>query len=201
MSSQCAYLLLILPKLKNNNDNNGKAPLSSTQITSEPIVLAKCVIYELFFMFVDVKALMCFQNKRPKFTVGSVGPYNIQVQSLNTLMEDSKVSDENQKDPFSRIAPVFIKILNGSKRAKSHYFLKNNILEGATEVFGAHLEGGNHWSFFLAAGLRCWAMKIGAYQGCVLGQKHCSVDKRCITYFNSLGETEWQCQAIAQHWW
>ncbi|KAB5533080.1 hypothetical protein PHYPO_G00127560 [Pangasianodon hypophthalmus] len=45
-------------------------------------------------MMEDVKALMRFQNRRPAFTVGSVGPYNIQVQSLNTLMEDSKVSDE-----------------------------------------------------------------------------------------------------------
>ncbi|XP_052415577.1 uncharacterized protein LOC127960068 isoform X2 [Carassius gibelio] len=54
---------------------------------------------------------------------------------------------------------------------------QNNILERATEVFGVYLENGNHWSFF-----------------------HCNVDRRCITYFNSLGETEWQCQAIAQHW-
>ncbi|RXN26722.1 hypothetical protein ROHU_005667 [Labeo rohita] len=59
-----------------------------------------------------------------------------------------------------------------------HILRKNNILERATEVFGVYLESGNHWSFF-----------------------HCSVDRRCITYFISLGETEWQSQAISQHWW
>ncbi|KAL1277095.1 hypothetical protein QQF64_023768 [Cirrhinus molitorella] len=29
---------------------------------------------------------------------------------------------------------------------------------------------------------------------------HCNIERRCLTYFNSLGETEWQCQSIAQHW-
>ncbi|XP_048015409.1 uncharacterized protein LOC125247904 isoform X2 [Megalobrama amblycephala] len=136
----------------------------------------------------DVKVLRCLQNKRPTFTVGSVGPYKIQVESFSTLMNDSEVSDEVMdsicnvlsKDRPSVVhinSQALTKILDGSKRAKSHYFLKNNILEKATEVFGVYLEGGNHWSFF-----------------------HCNVDERCITYFNSLGETEWQCQKIAQHW-
>ncbi|XP_026102916.1 uncharacterized protein LOC113074321 isoform X5 [Carassius auratus] len=134
------------------------------------------------------KTLRCLQNKSPRFTLGSVGPYDIQVNSLNILMRDEQVSDEVMNsicDILSKDRPGVVhincqaltKILDGSKRAKSHYFLKNNILERATEVFGVYLENGNHWSFF-----------------------HCNVDRRCITYFNSLGETEWQCQAIAQHW-
>ncbi|XP_056091144.1 uncharacterized protein LOC130070684 [Rhinichthys klamathensis goyatoka] len=103
-------------------------------------------------------------------------------------MEDNEVSDEVMDsicNVLSKDHPGVVhvnsqaltKILDGSKRAKSHYFLKNNIFKGTTEMFGAYLEGGNHWSFF-----------------------HCNVDRRCITYFNSFGETEWQCQAIAQHW-
>nr|XP_055031011.1 uncharacterized protein LOC129419846 isoform X1 [Misgurnus anguillicaudatus]XP_055031012.1 uncharacterized protein LOC129419846 isoform X1 [Misgurnus anguillicaudatus] len=136
----------------------------------------------------DVEVLKCLKMKRPTFKVGSVGPYNIQINSLTTLVEDDKVSDEVMDsicDVLSRIRPGVVhinsqaltKILDGSKRAKSHYFIKNNIFEGTTEVFGPYLEGGNHWTFF-----------------------HCNVDKRCITYFNSFGEIEWQCQAIAQHW-
>ncbi|XP_065136650.1 uncharacterized protein [Paramisgurnus dabryanus] len=136
----------------------------------------------------DVEVLKRLKMKRPTFKVGSVGPYNIQINSLTTLVEDDKVSDEVMDsicDVLSRIRPGVVhinsqaltKILDGSKRAKSHYFIKNNIFEGTTEVFGPYLEGGNHWTFF-----------------------HCNVDKRCITYFNSFGEMEWQCQAIAQHW-
>ncbi|XP_065144620.1 uncharacterized protein [Paramisgurnus dabryanus] len=136
----------------------------------------------------DVEVLKRLKMKRPTFKVGSVGPYNIRINSLTTLVEDDKVSDEVMDsicDVLSRIRPGVVhinsqaltKILDGSKRAKSHYFIKNNIFEGTTEVFGPYLEGGNHWTFF-----------------------HCNVDKRCITYFNSFGEMEWQCQAIAQHW-
>ncbi|KAB5539615.1 hypothetical protein PHYPO_G00091090 [Pangasianodon hypophthalmus] len=141
MSSRCAVLLPIPPKFKKKNKKK----------TAKPLCQAR--------KLQDVKALMRFQNRRPAFTVGSVGPYNIQVQSLNTLMEDSKVSDKVMDsicNVLSKNRPGVVhincrgltKILDGSKRAKSHYFLKNNILEGATEVFGTYLEGGNHWSFF-----------------------------------------------------
>lgn len=63
-------------------------------------MLSKCVIYDLFFIFVDDKVLRCLQNKRPTFTVGSVGPYKIQVESLSTLMKDNKVSDEVNYHPY-----------------------------------------------------------------------------------------------------
>ncbi|XP_067277104.1 uncharacterized protein [Pseudorasbora parva] len=136
----------------------------------------------------DVRPLRCLQNKRPAFPIGSVGPYSLQVKSFTSLMEDKEVSDEVMNSICNVLSKdrqgvvhvnsqALTKILDGSKRAKSHYFLKNNIFEGAKEVVGVYLERGNHWSFF-----------------------HCNVDSRCITYFNSLGETEWQCQAIAQHW-
>ncbi|XP_073793575.1 uncharacterized protein isoform X1 [Danio rerio] len=139
-------------------------------------------------MMEDQPLRSLFQKKRPTFTIGSVGPYNIQVDSLITLMGDNQVSDEVMDsicDLLSKDRPGVVhinchtltKILDGSKRAKSHYFLKNNILEKAKEVFGVYLERGNHWSFF-----------------------HCKLDGRCLTYFNSLGETELQCQAISKHW-
>ncbi len=63
-------------------------------------VVAKCVIYELLFIYVD-QALRCLQNKSPTFTLGSVGPYDIQVNSLNTLMRDNQVSDEVNYYPYS----------------------------------------------------------------------------------------------------
>ncbi len=53
-------------------------------------VVAKCVIYELSFIYVD-QALRCLQNKSPTFTLGRVGPYDIQVNSLNTLMRDNSI--------------------------------------------------------------------------------------------------------------
>lgn len=62
-------------------------------------VVAKCVIYELLFIYVD-QALRCLQNKSPTFTLGSVGPYDIQVNSLNTLMMDNQVSDEVNYYPY-----------------------------------------------------------------------------------------------------
>lgn len=66
-------------------------------------MLSKCVIYDSFFIFVDVKVLRCLQNKRPTFTVGSVGPYKIQVESLSTLMKDNKVSDEVNYHPYIKL--------------------------------------------------------------------------------------------------
>ncbi|KAB5537007.1 hypothetical protein PHYPO_G00113870 [Pangasianodon hypophthalmus] len=89
-------------------------------------------------MMEDVKALIRFQNRRPAFTVGSVGPYNIQVQSLNMLMEDSKVSDEVMDSVCNVLSKVGKKdvppnVLQQPTKAKTKVTIFSTLTEGEAE--------------------------------------------------------------------
>ncbi|XP_076732602.1 uncharacterized protein LOC143413426 isoform X3 [Maylandia zebra] len=69
------------------------------------------------------------------------------------------------------------KILDGSTRAQSAYFLKKNIFQMYEKLIGACLENGSHWTLFF-----------------------CDIPKRTIVYMNSFGESEVRKSAVLKNW-
>ncbi|KAI7790398.1 hypothetical protein IRJ41_007703, partial [Triplophysa rosa] len=119
--------------------------------------------------------------------IGKIGPYPIYVSSFQSLLGSQELPDEIMDaifHLFSMKTPGFVainihslnNILDGKVRARSHSFVKNNILKKAV-VIGPYLEGGNHWTFF-----------------------RCNIAGRTITYLNSFGERKESCQKIADNW-
>ncbi|CAM4597048.1 unnamed protein product [Leuciscus chuanchicus] len=114
--------------------------------------------------------------------LGTVGPFKIFLGSLEALVGPSELPDEVMDALFyiiSRSQPgtepinsqAMRLILEGSSRARSTYFLKKNILKGASAVFGPYLVGECHWTLF-----------------------HCNLKEGTITYIDSLGEHPQRCQ-------
>ncbi|XP_056599813.1 uncharacterized protein LOC130417956 [Triplophysa dalaica] len=120
--------------------------------------------------------------------IGKIGPYPLYVSSFQSLLGNQELPDEIMDaifHLFSTKTPGLMainnhtlnNILDGKVRARSHSFVKNNILKKAEVVIGPYLEGGNHWTFF-----------------------HCNIAGRTITYLNSFGERKESCQKIADNW-
>ncbi|KAJ8010102.1 hypothetical protein DPEC_G00071510 [Dallia pectoralis] len=120
--------------------------------------------------------------------LGYMGPYALFTSSIVSVYGQQCVSDEAMNAMFYLFCKAqpeveaidchtLSKILDGSPRARSFYFIKQNIFEKAREITGAYIEGGNHWTFF-----------------------HCDIGNRIITYFNSFGESSDKCKAIAREW-
>ncbi|CAI5643427.1 unnamed protein product [Oreochromis niloticus] len=122
------------------------------------------------------------------YLVGVVGPNSIGISSLKSLFDQTNISDEVidgliylQCENFPHIYPIPSqitgKILDGSIRAQSAYFLKKNIFQMYEKLIGACLENGSHWTLFF-----------------------CDIPKRTIVYMNSFGESEVRKSAVLKNW-
>ncbi|XP_026020816.1 uncharacterized protein LOC113020797 isoform X5 [Astatotilapia calliptera] len=98
------------------------------------------------------------------YLVGVAGPNSIGISSLKSLFDQTNISDEVidgliylQCENFPHIYPIPSqitgKILDGSTRAQSAYFLKKNIFQMYEKLIGACLENGSHWTLFFAQSL------------------------------------------------
>ncbi|XP_024660821.2 uncharacterized protein LOC111500370 isoform X2 [Maylandia zebra] len=122
------------------------------------------------------------------YLVGVAGPNSIGISSLKSLFDQTNISDEVidgliylQCENFPHIYPIPSqitgKILDGSTRAQSAYFLKKNIFQMYEKLIGACLENGSHWTLFF-----------------------CDIPKRTIVYMNSFGESEVRKSAVLKNW-
>ncbi|XP_026014755.1 uncharacterized protein LOC113016265 isoform X3 [Astatotilapia calliptera] len=104
------------------------------------------------------------------------------------MFDQTNISDEVidgliylQCENFPHIYPIPSqitgKILDGSTRAQSAYFLKKNIFQMYEKLIGACLENGSHWTLFF-----------------------CDIPKRTIVYMNSFGESEVRKSAVLKNW-
>uniref|UniRef100_A0AAX7TNI9 Alkylated DNA repair protein AlkB homologue 8 N-terminal domain-containing protein n=2 Tax=Astatotilapia calliptera TaxID=8154 RepID=A0AAX7TNI9_ASTCA len=95
------------------------------------------------------------------YLVGVAGPNSIGISSLKSLFDQTNISDEVidgliylQCENFPHIYPIPSqitgKILDGSTRAQSAYFLKKNIFQMYEKLIGACLENGSHWTLFVS---------------------------------------------------
>ncbi|XP_059356981.1 uncharacterized protein LOC132095901 isoform X2 [Carassius carassius] len=109
--------------------------------------------------------------------LGTVGPFKIFLGSLEALVGPSELPDESQPGTEPINSQAMRLILEGSSRARSTYFLKKNILKGASAIFGPYLVGECHWTLF-----------------------HCNLKEGTITYIDSLGEHPQRCSQIIENW-
>ncbi|XP_052406928.1 uncharacterized protein LOC127952488 [Carassius gibelio] len=128
------------------------------------------------------------QGRHREDVLGTVGPFKVFLGSLEALVGPSELPDEVMDALFyiiSRSQPgtepinsqAMRLILEGSSRARSTYFLKKNILKGASAIFGPYLVGECHWTLF-----------------------HCNLKEGTITYIDSLGEHPQRCSQIIENW-
>ncbi|XP_076740066.1 uncharacterized protein LOC101464225 isoform X1 [Maylandia zebra] len=110
---------------------------------------------------ISVDYSICFLTD---YLVGVAGPNSIGISSLKSLFDQTNISDEVidgliylQCENFPHIYPIPSqitgKILDGSTRAQSAYFLKKNIFQMYEKLIGACLENGSHWTLFFAQSL------------------------------------------------
>nr|XP_024656688.1 uncharacterized protein LOC106675023 isoform X1 [Maylandia zebra]XP_024660447.1 uncharacterized protein LOC112435729 isoform X1 [Maylandia zebra] len=134
---------------------------------------------------ISVDYSICFLTD---YLVGVAGPNSIGISSLKSLFDQTNISDEVidgliylQCENFPHIYPIPSqitgKILDGSTRAQSAYFLKKNIFQMYEKLIGACLENGSHWTLFF-----------------------CDIPKRTIVYMNSFGESEVRKSAVLKNW-
>ncbi|XP_026050860.1 uncharacterized protein LOC113037732 [Carassius auratus] len=128
------------------------------------------------------------QGLHSEDVLGTIGPFKIFLGSLEALLGPFELPDEVMDALFyimSRSQPgteainsqAMRLILEGSSRARSTYFLKKNILKGASAIFGPYLLGECHWTLF-----------------------HCNLKEGTITYIDSLGEQPQHCFQIMENW-
>ncbi|XP_048098191.1 uncharacterized protein LOC125293971 [Alosa alosa] len=121
------------------------------------------------------------------FYLGDVGQFPLSLASFRSIYNQHCISDEimdaifylkgkhDQKCVLT--SHVMTNILDGTKRARSTYFVKNNILHSSRYIMGPYLENGNHWTFV-----------------------HCDLTSKVITYADSLGESTDKMSAIKDNW-
>ncbi|XP_035990407.1 uncharacterized protein LOC118562251 isoform X3 [Fundulus heteroclitus] len=121
------------------------------------------------------------------FHLGDVGHFPLSLASFRSLYNQHCISDEIMDAMFYLkgkhdqtcvlTSHVMTNILEGTKRARSTYFVKNNILHSSRYIMGPYLENGNHWTFV-----------------------HFDLTSKVITYANSLGESTDKMSAIKDNW-
>ncbi|XP_026014754.1 uncharacterized protein LOC113016265 isoform X2 [Astatotilapia calliptera] len=140
------------------------------------------------------------------------------------MFDQTNISDEVidgliylQCENFPHIYPIPSqitgKILDGSTRAQSAYFLKKNIFQMYEKLIGACLENGSHWTLFVSCTdfalslvhdtFQCPSLgklKAQAYHIHLFTKQFCDIPKRTIVYMNSFGESEVRKSAVLKNW-